>query len=571
MTQSTDSVETPDLYGAFPRLSESQIEALTESGERRSTQAGDVLYREGDVGCDFFIVVQGKVALAEAYGSADERLIGIHGPGRFLGELSVLTGQAVFVTAVVREPGEVLAVPVNRLRQHVLHDSALGDMILRAYLLRRSLLIGLGVGLRIIGSRYSPDTRRLLEFAARNRIPHRWIDLEEDRSAEQLLRQLSVAPHETPVVIWRGTEVLRNPSNAELAYVLSVRAPGASETIADLVIVGAGPAGLAAAVYGASEGLATVVLERLAAGGQAGTSPRIENYLGFPAGISGADLAERAVIQAQKFGAHLRVPAQATALGESSGQHLVTFEAGSIIGRTVLIATGCQYRRLDVPRLEVFEGTSVYYAATEVEARMCHGDPVVVVGGGNSAGQAAVFLADHAARVHLLVAHGDLEREMSRYLAAAVEQHPDVEVLLNTEVRELVGDEKKLDAVIAENNQTGERIRRDARALFVFIGAVPRTEWLAADLALDESGYVRTGPLGPQEDESRSAQVDACALSLLHTSRSGVFAAGDVRRGSIKRVASAVGEGAMAVRFVHRYLAGVSEHPDATSSRANAQ
>jgi thioredoxin reductase (NADPH) len=550
--------ETPDLHGAFPRLSEVQIEMLARHGERRRVEPGEVLFREGDERYDFFVILDGKVMVVAGYGD-EQRVIAVHGPRRFLGELSLLTGQAAFFTAVVREPGEVLVVPVERLRALVTQDTALGDLILRAYLLRREMLIGLGAGLQIVGSRYSPDTRRLREFAARNRLPHRWIDLEEDEAAEALLNRLGVAPEETPVVIWRGNQVLRNPSNEELAQTLGLRAPGVAEDVFDLLVVGAGPAGLAAAVYGASEGLRTVALDAVATGGQAGTSPRIENYLGFPSGISGAELADRAEIQAEKFGARISVPAEATALDERDGYYIVMFNDGSeAMARTVLITTGVRYRRPNVPRLEEFEGTCVYYAATMMEAQMCRGHPVAVVGGGNSAGQATLFLAKHTPKVSLLIRHEDLGRDMSRYLAERIERSPKVEVLRHTEVRELVGN-RMLEALIVENNQTGARRRIEARELFVFIGAEPYTRWLGDRLALDDRGFILTGraahPAG--YGEGRNAGYEPY---LLETSLPGVFAAGDVRSGSIKRVASAVGEGAMAVRFVHARIQD-HEHP----------
>ena len=452
-----NATETPDLSGAFPRLSNEQIAALARHGQRRRTQPGDVLFRQGDPSCDFFVILEGTVAILEGYG-AENRVISVHGPGRFLGELNLLTGEAVFVTAVVQEPGEVLIVPAERLRQLVAQDPALGDLIVRAYLIRRSMLIDLGSGFRIVGSRYSPDTRRLREFAVRNRLPHRFIDLEEDQAAEALLRQLGVAPEETPVVIWCAEQVLRNPSTADLARLIGLRLPSSPEAVCDLVIVGAGPAGLAAAVYGASEGLATVVLDAVATGGQAGTSPRIENYLGFPSGISGGELAAGAVIQAEKFGAHLSVPAEATALEQRDWHYAVRLDDGTAVsGRTILIATGARYRRLDVPRLAEFEGISVYYAATQTEARLCRNDPVVVVGGGNSAGQASLFVAEHAAQVRLVILHDDLGRDMSRYLVDQIERNPAVEVLRHAAVRELVGEGGVLDAVVVEDIQTGER------------------------------------------------------------------------------------------------------------------
>jgi thioredoxin reductase (NADPH) len=548
--------ETPDLDGAFPRLSDQQIEVLAQYGERRPVRPGDVLFREGDVCTDFLVVLSGKVAIVEGYGEGDggrERVISVHGPGRFLGELGLLIGQVGFLTAVVREPGEVLVVPVSRLRKLVVNDPKLGDLILRAYLIRRSLLIGLGAGFRIVGSRYSADARRIREFAARNRLPHRWIDLEEDADAEELLRELGVAPEETPVVILRGERVLRNPSNAELARAIGMPVPGPRETICDLVVVGAGPAGLAAGVYGASEGLQTVVLDAVATGGQAGTSTRIENYLGFPSGISGAELADRAVIQAEKFGASISVPAEASMLDQRDGYYVIGLADGTLArGHALVIATGARYRKLDVPHLEEYEGEGVYYAATAFEARVCEGDPVVVVGGGNSAGQAALFLAQHAARVHMLIRGEDLAKSMSRYLIDEIERNPQVEVMPDTEVRELVG-RGMLTAVVVENIRRGERFRIEARALFVFIGAEPRTGWLAGQIALDSHGFVLTGA-DATRDGAGSHWTATRRPYLLETSRPGIFAAGDVRSGSIKRVASAVGEGSMAVRLVHEHF-----------------
>jgi thioredoxin reductase (NADPH) len=545
--------ETPDIHGAYPRLSGPQLKDLAAYGMRRRTRPGDVLFREGDPTCDFFVVLEGKVAVVEGYGTAGERGLSVHGPGRFLGELSLLTGEAVFVTAVVREPGEVLAVPLQQLRLLVGKDPVLGDLILRAYLIRRSILIEHGAGFRIVGSRFSPDTRRLREFAARNRLPHRWIDLEEDKAAEMLLRRLDVEPDRAPVVLWRQ-QVLRNPSNAELAHLLGLRRPSSGEQVRDLVVVGAGPAGLAAAVYGASEGLSTTVLDAVATGGQAGTSSRIENYLGFPVGISGGELAERAEIQAERFGAQLSVPAEATMLHQRDGCHLVELAEGdAVTGWTVLIATGARYRKLPVSRLEEFEGVSVHYAATQIEAQLCRSDPVAVVGGGNSAGQAAVFLAQHAVRVRLLIRHGDLGANMSRYLVDRIEQDPRIQVLRHTEVRELAGQRGLLEALVVQDNRTGERRRLQARMLFVFIGAEPYVGWLGDQLALDDKGFILTGPDAVRSGAER-AQRDGHRPFLLETSRPGVFAAGDVRGGSVKRVAAAVGEGAMAVRLVHEYL-----------------
>jgi thioredoxin reductase (NADPH) len=535
-------VETPDATGAYPRLSEQQLAGLEPTGRPRRTAAAETLIREGEVDYDFYVVLEGYVAIVDESGPAPE-LIAVHGPRRFLGELSLLTGQASPFTAVVREPGAVLQIPAERLRDIAQRDPVLGDLILRAYLLRRSLLIGIGAGFRIVGSRYSPDTRRLRDFAARNRLPHTWIDLEDDTSAEAALRHVGVAPEETPVVIVRGDQVLRNPSNEELARAMGMRDGSTAEEICDLVVVGAGPAGLAAAVYGASEGLDTVAVDAVATGGQAGTSSRIENYLGFPAGVSGGELADRAAIQARKFGARLTVPAEAVALEPDDGCYVVRLaDGGTLRARAVVIASGARYRRLHVPRLEDYEATCVYYAATQMEARLCLGDPIVIVGGGNSAGQATVFLSRFAERIALVVREPGLDVSMSRYLADRIEQLENVELLLHHEVRELRGT-GGLDAVVAEDTESGERRTLPARALFVFIGARPNTSWLPDAVARDDGGYLLTGP-----DTGRSGAL------YLETNLPGVLAAGDVRHGSIMRVASAVGEGAMAVKLVHAHL-----------------
>lgn len=503
-----------------------------------------MLVEESQRDREFFVVLAGKVAVVEGYGTADEHVLRVHGQRRFLDELGLLTGQPSFVTMVVCEAGSVLATPLSMLRELVSHEPALGDVILRAYLARRELLLGSATGFRIVGSRYSPDTRRLRELAARNRLPHRWIDLEEDPSAEALLRQMGVAPEETPVVIWRD-RVIRNPTNAEVARLVSLPLHGAPDNLRDIVIVGAGPAGLAAAVYGASEGLATLVLDAVAVGGQAGTSSRIENYLGFPTGISGAELADRAVIQAEKFGAGISVPAEVAGLDQRDGYYAVRLDDGTQVrSRTVVIATGARYRKLDVPRLGEYEGKSVHYAATRLEAQLCRQRSVVVVGGGNSAGQAALFLArQEAARVHLLIRGDDLRKNMSRYLVDQIERHPGIDVLRHTEVRELVGKDGQLEAVVAEDNRIRSRRRLHADLLFVFVGAHPCSGWLKGTLKLDAKGFILTGT---------DARPHA---ALLETSAPGVLAAGDVRSGSIKRVASAVGEGAMAVRLVHEHLA----------------
>jgi thioredoxin reductase (NADPH) len=508
-------------------------------------------------------VLSGKVAVIEGAdiegADSGERAIAVHGPGRFLGEIGMLTGQALLLSAVVREAGEVLDVPIDGLRDAVSADPALGDLILRACLIRRSLHVMLGVGLRIVGSRHSPDARRLREFAARNRLPHRWLDLEEDRDADRLVEELGITPAELPVVIWRGTQVLRNPSNEELAQLIGLRQqPTSSHPVCDLLVVGAGPAGLAAAVSGASEGLSTIVLDAVATGGQAGTSSRIENYLGFPAGISGAELTDRAVIQAKKFGAVLTVPARASRLELDGGHHLLGLESGEPLrARSVLIATGVQYRRLGVPGMDRLEPVAVYYAATEMEANQCQSDPVVVVGGGNSAGQATVFLSQYASRVILVVRNDHLDTDMSRYLADRIAGLTRVDVRLHSEVTELKGDQT-LEAVVVQDRHSKERQIVPARSLFVFIGSEPRTQWLPEDVARDDHGFVLTGEAA-EAAHPRGADAPGAArpVLLLETTRRGVFACGDVRSGSVKRVAAAVGDGSLSVRLIHEHLATI--------------
>jgi thioredoxin reductase (NADPH) len=540
---------------AFPTLTEGQLGVLARYGEARKIGRGEILFKEGDASYPFIVILEGEVEIVENF-RGEARRIARHGAGRFLGEMNMFTGQAVYLTAVVREPGEAIFIPPERLREIVAEEPELSEIILRAFLERRSILAGIGTGLKVVGSRYSEDTLRLREFAARNGIPHLWIDLEQDEGAEALLREFGVGPAETPVVIWGGATVLRNPTNAELARAIGLNADVAPEEVYDLIVVGAGPAGLAASVYGASEGLSTLALEAVAMGGQAGTSSRIENYLGFPAGLSGSELTGRATIQADKFGARAEVPREAVSLSRENGYYRVGLSGGGeAIGRSVIVATGARYRRLGVPRLERFEGVNVHYAATEAEARTCAGDAVAVVGGGNSAGQAAVFMATQARKVYLLIRSGDLGKGMSRYLADRVERTPNIDVLLRTEVEALLG-EDRLEGITVHDNRSGARRDLDVRAVFVFIGAEPHTGWLGEAVASDGKGFVLTGPAleGSALDPDLWGGLSRDPF-LLETSLPGVFAAGDVRSGSVKRVASAVGEGSMAVRFVHQYLA----------------
>ena len=510
-----------------------------------------MLFAAGEHGSDFYIIESGSVAIVQGYGQED-RVIAVHGAHRFLGELSLLIGQRLYLTGVVREAGEMIQVPLEKLWELVAEDKAMSDLILSAFMARRSILIDVGTGIKVIGSRFSPDSRRLREFLARNRMPYVWVDLDSDEEAEALLSGLRIEASETPVVIASGGEILRNPDAAELGKALGLGSRGTPPALCDVIVVGAGPAGLSAALYAASEGLDVQGVEAIATGGQAGTSSRIENYLGFPAGITGDELTHRAYVQAGKFGARLTAPAEAVALRSTPDRHEIQLSNGNTAtGRTIVIATGAQYRRPDVPRLEEFEGGGVYYAATQAEAQLCAGEPIVIVGGGNSAGQAAMFLSE-TSPVRLLIRGGDLGKSMSRYLVDQVERQDSIEVCTYCEVAELQGD-RELEAVTVANSQSGERARHPARAMFLFIGASPHTEWLDGQLATDESGFLLTGRDVQGDD---LAEFDGETPLFLETSRPGIFAVGDVHSGSIKRVASAVGEGSMAVRLVHQRLAG---------------
>ena len=538
-----------------PALREDQLEILSRYGQTRKTEAGQVLFEAGDTANDFIVVLEGEVEVIEDF-AGEARTIGVLRAGRFVGDLTMLTGQAVGPAAVMREGGKVLAISRERLKEVVTEEPNLSDIILKAFIARRSWGMRAGFGLRIIGSRHSSDATRLREFATRNRLLHVWIELEEDPTAEALLERFGAKPSELPVVIWQGKDVLKNPTNLELARVIGLEVDAPREQTYDLVVVGTGPAGLGASVYGASEGLTTLALEAIALGGQAGTSSRIENYPGFPAGLSGFELATRILVQADKFGARTAVPQEAVGLrrGEDGHYRIGLSEGGEVLARSVIVATGARYRRLDLDRLELFEGVSVHYAATEAEAQRCEGREVAVVGGGNSAGQAAVFLATRTPRVYLLLRGDDPGKGMSRYLVDRVMRAENVELLPNTEVWDLVG-EDLLEGVAVEDNRSGARRNLGVKALFVFIGAEANTGWLEGTVELDEQGFVMTGrEVGRPALEVEAWQELSREPFLLETSLPGVFAAGDVRSGSIKRVASAVGEGAMAVRLVHQYL-----------------
>ncbi|MGZ3393342.1 MAG: FAD-dependent oxidoreductase, partial [Isosphaeraceae bacterium] len=461
---------------AFPKLNKAQMAALDRCllTRRQHYRDGETLFKVGDRDFKFFVVKSGKVEIVDESGETP-RTIAVQGPGEFTGDVAQLTGGPAIVNAIARGDCEVYEVSPDALRKLINDHPELGDVILQAFIARRQLLSESGefVGLRVIGSRYSRDTFRVREFLAKNRVPFTWFDLEADPQVKELLKRFGVSENDTPVVAWGNKLILRNPANLELAEALGIRRP-LEQTTYDLAVVGAGPAGLAAAVYGASEGLNTVVLERTGPGGQAGRSMRIENYLGFPTGITGSELAGRAAIQASKFGAQISVPTPVTALTFDQAYSVLQLEGKeTIVAKCVLIATGADYRRLTVEGCERFEGCGVYYAATPIEAQLCRGSEVVVVGGGNSAGQAAVFLAGQVRKVYLVIRGDDLYKNMSSYLACRIEDTPNTEVLRNTEVRRLVGD-GYLTSVELIDNKTGETRTIRAPALFSFIGAIPR-------------------------------------------------------------------------------------------------
>jgi thioredoxin reductase (NADPH) len=537
---------------AFQQLSDAELATLGPLGVRRAVAAGEYLYREGDASYDFYVVLSGAVEIF-VNSEGKERLIVRHEAGRFLGELNLLTGQRVYVSARVAEAGEVIAVSRDALRRLIATDASLSDKILAAFLARRAILMsGAASAIRVIGSRFSPDSGRVREFLARNRIPHEWLDPDADSDVERLLREFDIAPRDLPVVIATGT-VLRRPTPGVLADYLGLTVGKLPDRCFDLVVVGAGPAGLAAAVYGASEGLRTIVVEMVAVGGQAGSSSRIENYLGFPTGISGADLTQRATVQAQKFGASLSSPCAAASLREDAGHLVIRLSDGiDVPGRAVIAATGARYRRLDAARLEQFESRGVYYAATELEARMCAGSPAVVAGGGNSAGQAALFLATAASAVTIVIRGPDLAASMSRYLVDRIEADQRIVVRRNTRIVALEGDQS-LTGVRVSGPDGEETLA--STALFSFIGADPSSAWLSGFAALDVRGFVLTDlSLGRKDLDARWDALGRSPLPF-ETSHPGLFAVGDVRSGSTKRVAAAVGEGSAAVRSVHAYLA----------------
>jgi thioredoxin reductase (NADPH) len=537
-----------------PPLGPEQLTLLRRYGQQRTTTAGQVLFREGDLAYDFIVVVSGAVTVGD-HDAGVMRELATLGPGRFVAELGILTGERVFATAVVREPGSVLVVPVDRLQEVIAQDQQLSDVIVQVMLRRRQWFVQERAGLQILGSGTSTDARRLREFAARNRLPHVWVDLDADPAAGALLARQGLDPSDAPIVLMRGGEVLRNPSTTQLARAAGFGTDVMPRRTFDVAVVGAGPAGLAAAVYGASEGLATAVLDGMGVGGQIGTTSRIENYLGFPVGVSGEEFAERSLIQALRFGATLLVPNTAAGLTARGDDYIIQLGDGAeLAARTVVVATGVAYRQLDAAGLDRFEGAGVFSTPLAAQDQVTPGDPVVVVGGGNSAGQAATWLADHGHPVTIVIRGEDLAASMSHYLIDRIARQPAITIMTRSAVRGVDGT-GQLEHVIVEDLTTSVGRTLAAAALFVLIGAEAHTDWLAEAIEVDSHGFIVTGP--DLSDEARHApawQKLGRDPYLVESSLPGVFAVGDVRSRSVKRVASAVGEGSIAIRFASEHL-----------------
>jgi thioredoxin reductase (NADPH) len=535
----------------FPRLGAEQIERLAEcGGERRAVKPGEILFDQGDTTHGIFVVLEGSIELLAVTGGR-ESVLTVHTPGMFTGEVNQLSGRRALVRCRVREQGSVLEISRDNLRRIMQTEVAIGETLLRAFILRRVHLIANSIGDAVlIGSNHSSDTLRLRGFLTRNGHPHTYVDVEHDPDVQSLLDQFGVSVNDIPVLICRGDIVLRNPTNEAAAECFGLNTGIDEGEVYDLIVIGAGPSGLAAAVYGASEGLKVLVIETNAPGGQAGSSSRIENYLGFPMGISGQDLAGRAFVQAEKFGANIAVARTAQFLHCGRAPYSVSLsDGGTVRARSIVIAAGARYRRLDLRNLHDYECSGVYYGATQVECQVCQNEEIAIVGGGNSAGQAAIFLSDYSSHVHLLVRGANLGKTMSRYLISRIEASPKITVHTWTKVDALEG-ESRLERIRWRNTRTGETETRNIGHLFLMMGAEPNTAWLNGCVALDSKNFIRTGAeVGPDWPLKRSP-------FLLETSIPAVFAVGDIRSGSVKRVASAVGEGSMAVQFVHKVLAG---------------
>ncbi len=548
-------LSTSRAENIYPTLTAAQIARIAALGAKRQVVRGEVLVEAGVSRSHFFVVTAGHLEVIREIRDAEE-LVAVHRRGMFTGEAGLLSGRRGFVTIRAGEDGDVIELDRQQLASVIQTDAELSEILMRAFILRRVELIARGIGdVVLIGSKHCAATLRVKEFLTRNGHPYTSIDLDEDESVQDLLDRFQVTSDDIPVLICRCTVVLRNPTNQEIADCLGFNESIDRTQLRDMLIVGAGPAGLAAAVYGASEGLRALIVESNAPGGQAGSSSRIENYLGFPTGISGLDLAARATNQAQKFGAEMVIARDAVRLHCDRTPYAVEFDDGSrVSARTIIIASGAQYRRLDLPNLSRFDNAGVYYGATFMEAQLCRGEEVIVVGGGNSAGQATVFLAQTTRKVHLLVRSGGLAETMSRYLVRRIEGNPAIVLHTFTEVVGLEG-EQHLERVQWRNNKTGEIETRSIRHLFTMMGAMPSTRWLENCLALDSRGFIRTGPDLSAADLESSKWTLARQPHLLETSLPGIFAVGDVRSGNVKRAAAAVGEGSIVVSFVHQFLA----------------
>ena len=538
----------------FPQLSPAQIARLAKHATRRQVAAGEIIFEQGIANNGINVVLSGAMEIVGP-GLGGEVLITVHHAGEFSGEMSALAGRRNIVTGRMSEAGELLVLDAKGLRNLVQGDPEMSELLMRAFILRRVALMAQGAGdATLLGSRHSAGTLRLQEFFTRNAHPYAYIDVDSDSETQALLDRFHVAVADVPVVICRGDKVLRNPTNEEVADCFGMNADFDPTTLRDLVVVGAGPGGLAAAVYGASEGLDVLVIEANAPGGQAGTSSKIENYLGFPTGISGQALAGRAFTQAEKFGADIAIARSVTRFQcDGVGGYKLDFSNGSSVrARSVIIASGVQYRRLTLPGVVRFENVGIYYGATAIEAKLCAGEEVVVVGGANSAGQAAVFLAQQSKHVHMLVRGAGLAETMSRYLIRRIEENPNITLWTHSEIVGLEGDETL--HTVRWKTGDGSIETRKIGHVFLMLGAEPNSKWLEGCVALDDKGFVKTG-VDLSKDELAEGKWNLERQPFLfETNRHRVFAVGDVRSGSVKRVASAVGEGAMAVSLVHRYL-----------------
>ena len=553
-TRATPFVDASREALMFPTLTASEIARIAKSGVTRSITRGDVLIEAGDHVVPFFVVTRGEIQIIQP-GRGGDTLVAVHGPGRFTGEANLIIGRRSLTRAVASQAGEVIQLTREQLINLVQTDAIVSEILMRAFIYRRMELAAQGLGdVMLVGSMHCAGTLRIREFLTRNGHPFGYLDLDRDPDVQALLDGLHVSMADIPVLICRGDVVLRNPTNEAIADCLGFNESIDRAHLRDVVIIGAGPAGLAAAVYAASEGLDALVIEASSPGGQAGSSSRIENYLGFPAGISGQELAGFAYAQAQKFGAEVLIARGATALTCERTPYRVDIGDGATVpARTVIIATGAQYRKPDIHNLPAFEGAGVYYNATFMEAQLCAADEVIVVGGANSAGQAAVFLSQTAARVLMLVRGNGLAESMSRYLIRRIEEIPNIALQTNAEIVGLEGD-GHLERVQCCDKRTGAITPLSVRHVFLMTGAIPNTGWLSGCVALDSKGFIKTGPDLSRDDLTAARWPLGRAPHLLETSLPGVFAVGDVRGGNVKRVASAVGEGSIAISFVHRTL-----------------